>query len=75
MGVEETFRLLSEHILARLDRGDISLRCGVPSVMYAMLCCHLQPGDRRYQGGQGAQWLPLLVRRAAAEEEQLLFLM
>ena len=30
--MEETFRLLSEHILARLDRGDISLRCGVPSV-------------------------------------------
>ena len=25
--MEETFRLLSEHILARLDRGDISLRC------------------------------------------------
>ena len=28
VGVEETFRLLSEHILSRLDRGDISLRCG-----------------------------------------------
>ena len=26
--MEETFRLLSEHILSRLDRGDISLRCG-----------------------------------------------
>ena len=38
MGVEDTFRLLSEHILARLDRGDIILRCGVPSVKcYVML--------------------------------------
>ena len=36
--MEDTFRLLSEHILARLDRGDISLRCGVPSVeCYVML--------------------------------------
>ena len=36
--MEDTFRLLSEHILARLDRGDIILRCGVPSVKcYVML--------------------------------------